>query len=99
MHSSSVSVCGRVIGAALALCLGGPPGSSARAAGAAPIPLTAAPGTSPTPEPTTEANVHLPTVEEIRMGREAVVEVEKEYKLVTDEAQLKRLRTIGDEIL
>jgi beta-barrel assembly-enhancing protease len=33
------------------------------------------------------------------MGRDAVAEVEKEYKLVQDEAQLKRLRAIGDEIV
>jgi beta-barrel assembly-enhancing protease len=54
---------------------------------------------SATGEPTTESNVHLPSVEEMKMGRDGVVEVEKEYKLVQDEAQLRRLRTIGEEIL
>jgi Zn-dependent protease with chaperone function len=73
----------------------------------APSSLRAEPaaGTAPpapptaTPERTTEANVHLPTVEEIKMGREAAVEVEKEYKLIRDEAQLQRLRTIGEEMV
>src|SRR5262245_32304733 len=74
----------------------------------APLRLTAAeqaPAPAPTstatdaPQETTADNVHLPTPEEIRMGQQGVVEVEKEYKLVQDEAQLRRLRTIGDEIL
>jgi hypothetical protein len=52
-----------------------------------------------TPQPTTEANVHLPSVEEVKLGREGAVEVEKEYKLVQDSAQLARLKTIGDELL
>jgi Zn-dependent protease with chaperone function len=95
MHSLLVSVrkCSAILALSLAV------GTSAMAAGPVPLPLTAAPGASVTPEPTTEANVHLPTVEEIKMGREASLEVEKEYKLVKDETQLKRLRTIGEEIL
>src|SRR5262249_13640662 len=52
-----------------------------------------------TPEPTTEANVHLPSVEEGNLGREGAVEVEKEYKLVQDQAQLARLKRIGDELV
>jgi Zn-dependent protease with chaperone function len=99
MHFSYVSLSGRLIGALLALSLALAPVRVVSAASAPPIPLTAAPGTNPTPEPTTEANVHLPSVEEIKMGREGSVEVEKEYKLVTDETQIKRLRTIGEEIL
>ena len=59
--------------------------------------LTGIPGASP--EPTTEANVHLPTVQEVKLGREGSVEVEKEYKLVQDPVQLARLKTIGDELL
>jgi hypothetical protein len=63
---------------------------------------TLAPLTGPagaTPQPTTEQNVHLPSVEEIKLGREGAVEVEKEYKLVQDPVQLARLKTIGDELL
>ncbi len=84
---------GRWIGVLLAASLLAP----ARGTEAPPAPLTSA--TAPAAEPTTEANVHLPTVEEIKMGREGSVEVEKEYKLVDDPAQLQRLRTMGEEIL
>jgi Zn-dependent protease with chaperone function len=66
---------------------------------AAEAPAPPAPTSTAASEPTTADNVHLPTPEEIRMGQQGVVEVEKEYKLVQDEAQLRRLRKIGDEIV
>src|SRR5688500_11743981 len=84
----------RPVGFVLALTLALGAMGAAGAAKASPPAVPGAPG-----EPTTEANVHLPTVEEIKMGREAVIEVEKEYKLVKDEAQLRRLQAIGDEIV
>lgn len=71
--------------------------TSAVSSTAAPNPLTSPAGA--TPQPTTEANVHLPSVEEVKLGREGAVEVEKEYKLVPDAVQLARLKTIGDELL
>ena len=45
------------------------------------------------------AEIYLPTVEEVKLGREGAAEAEKEYKLVHDEAQLTRLRTIGAELI
>src|SRR5215218_1175884 len=103
MNSSSVlrSERGKILLLALALML--TPSRSVRAARVAPAPPASATSTvvppNVTPEPTTVDNVNLPTVEEVRMGREGSVEVEKDYKLVKDEAQLKRLQTIGDEML
>lgn len=41
----------------------------------------------------------LPTEEEVRLGREASAEAEREYKLVTDPEQVKRVETIGQEIV
>lgn len=96
MDAAVVSLSGRwrVVCLALALSLAVGPAGTALAAKAPPPAASSA-----KPEPTTEANVHLPTVEEIKMGRDAVAQVEKEYKLVQDEAQLRRLRAIGDEIV
>src|SRR5438445_3030395 len=74
-----------------------PPAATAAPGTPASTPLTAPAAAKP--EPTTEANVHLPSVEEIKLGREGAVEVEKEYKLVQDPVQLARLKTIGDELL
>src|SRR4051794_26360628 len=79
--------------AALLLLVPSFPQAAPSAPAAPPVP------SGPPPEPTTEGNVYLPTVEEIKMGREASVEVEKEYKLVKDEQQLQRLRSIGEELL
>jgi len=75
-----------------------PPAASPPAASAPAAPAVAAPATT-TPEPTPEAEIYLPTVEEVKLGREGAAEAEKEYKLVQDEAQLQRLRRIGGELI
>jgi beta-barrel assembly-enhancing protease len=75
-----------------------PPAASAPAAAGAAAP-TVATSTSSTPDAIPEAAIYLPTVEEIKLGREGAAEAEKEYKLVQDETQLKRLKTIGTELI
>lgn len=41
----------------------------------------------------------LPTEEEVKLGRDAAAEAEREYKLVTDPEQIKRVETIGLEMV
>jgi hypothetical protein len=41
----------------------------------------------------------LPTEEEIKLGRDGSAEAERQYKLVTDLDQVKRVETIGQEII
>jgi hypothetical protein len=67
-------------------------------AGARPSATASGPSAAST-EPTPQAEIYLPTVEEVKLGREGAAEVEKEYKLVQDPAQLARLKRIGDALI
>ncbi len=55
----------------------------------------------PIPEgvPTTRETVYLPSVNEVRMGREAAKEVEKEYKIVKEGPQYERLQRVAKTVV
>jgi predicted Zn-dependent protease len=63
-------------------------------------PAVATPPATTAPDPDRAAIAHaLPTEEEVRLGREGSAEAEREYKLVNDPANQKRVDTIAREII
>jgi len=50
-------------------------------------------------EPTTAENAHLPTIDELKLGREGSAEAEKQYKILKDGEQVKRVQSIAAEVL
>src|SRR5688500_18775765 len=50
-------------------------------------------------EPTTGSTAHLPTLEELRMGRDGAAEAEKHYKIIKDGPQVQRIQAIAAEVL
>jgi predicted Zn-dependent protease len=50
-------------------------------------------------EPTTTANAYLPTESELKLGREGAAEAEKQYKILREGDQVKRVQAIAEEVL
>jgi Zn-dependent protease with chaperone function len=50
-------------------------------------------------EPTTRANAYLPTESELKLGREGAAEAEKQYKILREGDQVKRVQAIAEEVL
>src|SRR5687767_11684929 len=48
---------------------------------------------------TDAGNAHLPTPSELKLGRDGSAEAEKQYKVVKDGTQVKRVQAIADEIV
>lgn len=74
-------------------------GTAGRRAAAEPAPASATSAPTPAAPPPAMAEIYLPTVEEVKLGREGAAEAEKEYKLVQNEPQLQRLKKIGDALI
>jgi predicted Zn-dependent protease len=53
----------------------------------------------PDGEATTKENVYLPSTNEVRVGREAAGEVDKEYKIITSGEQYERLQRVSRAIV
>src|SRR5262245_36449945 len=53
----------------------------------------------PVTQPASADNAYLPTADEIKLGREGAAEAEKQYKIIKDGEQVRRIQTIGDEIV
>lgn len=66
---------------------------------AAAAPAGGAPSPGAEGEPTDGGNAYLPTPGELKLGRDGAAEAEKQYKIVKDGEQVRRLQAIAQEVV